>query len=366
MNILEYKAKEVFKRYGIEVPNGKIITNENEISNVNKKVALKAQVPTGGRGKAGGIKFASNTDEAKKFAKELLGMEIRGYKVREVLIEDALDIEKELYLGFTIDRERKASIIIASAKGGVDIESVDEAFIYKKLINPFVGLQPFIIRELLLKLGIKGNEAKEIGKIATNLYSLFKKEDAELVEINPLVLTKDGKVTAGDAKLVIDNDSLFRHPEYKIYDEDLPTLEREARRKGISFIQLDGNIGVIANGAGLTMATLDSLIAFGGKGGVFLDLGGTDDPEKVKECFVLMKKANPKVILMNIFGGITKCDTVAQGVKEVILSEGIKCPIVGRIKGLNEERAREILKDAGLIPALTIEEAAEKATKLAG
>jgi succinyl-CoA synthetase beta subunit len=255
---------------------------------------------------------------------------------------------------------------MASASGGMDIESVPDEKIFKEWINPLIGIQPFNIRNIVTKLKTGKEEGKDLSKVLFKIYHLFRDYDCELVEINPLIITSSGGVLALDSKVIINDDALFRHPDIISENIELTPLEKDAREKGITFIQLDGEIGVIANGAGLTMATLDALTNFKGKGGVFLDLGGTDDPEKVKQAFELMKKAKPKVIFLNLFGGITKCDTVAKGVKAVISKEGIDCPVITRIKGMNEDIAKDILKDAGLITATTLEDAAKRSCDLAG
>jgi succinyl-CoA synthetase beta subunit len=254
-------------------------------------------------------------------------------------------------------------LIMASAAGGMDIESVPEDQILMVSLDPLIGYQPYIGRRVARSVGLEGDQAAQMESICRGLCELVKEEDAELAEINPLVVTEDGKVIAGDGKVTIDSDALFRHEEYAELKEDLTPLEEKAKRLDIAFVQLDGNIGVIANGAGLTMATLDSLNMFDGKAGVFLDLGGTDDPEKVKQAMLLMEEAVPKVILVNIFGGITKCDTVAAGLLEAMSEKKIRAPIVARIKGVNEEHAREMLKNAGVIPASGLTEAAELAAK---
>jgi succinyl-CoA synthetase beta subunit len=253
-----------------------------------------------------------------------------------------------------------------SAEGGMDIESVPDEKIYKEWVNPMIGLQPFNIRNLLQHLDLSKEDSKAIASVISKIYKLFREYDCELVEINPLIFKKEGGVMALDSKVMINDDAMYRHTDIIPELVELTDLEKDAKDKGIAFIQLDGNIGVIANGAGLTMATLDALTHYDGKGGVFLDLGGTDDPEKVKQAFELMKKAKPKVIFLNLFGGITKCDTVAKGVKAVITKEGIDCPVITRIKGMNEEQAKEILKDAGLITGTTLQDAAQKSSDLAG
>jgi succinyl-CoA synthetase beta subunit len=245
----------------------------------------------------------------------------------------------------------------------MDIESVPEDKILMMPVDPIIGYQPFVGRYVASFMKLEPELVKQVADICARLHELVVREDAELAEINPLVITKDGRVIAGDGIITIDSDALFRHKDYESLTEDLTPLEEKAKRLDIAFVQLDGNIGVIANGAGLTMATLDSINMFGGKAGVFLDLGGTDDPEKVKSAMLLMSEAHPKVILLNIFGGITKCDTVAKGVLEAIEQNKIMTPIVARIKGVNEEAGRTMLKNAGMIPAYGLSEAAELASK---
>ena len=366
MKLVEYRGKELFNKYGIAVPTGNLVSDKNDFANLKFPIVLKAQVPIGGRGKAGGIKKAKDLKEAKEKLNQIMGMDIRGFKVGKVLAEETADIKKELYLSISLDRTKRMPLIMASAEGGMDIESVPDDKIFKEWVNPLIGIQPFNIRNIVSKLGFGKEESKEISKVLTKIYKLFREYDCELVEINPLIITGDGGVMAIDSKIIINDDAMFRHQDIIPEHVELTALEKDAKEKGITFIQLDGNIGVIANGAGLTMATLDALTHFKGKGGVFLDLGGTDDPEKVKQAFELMKKAKPKVIFLNLFGGITKCDTVATGVKAVISKEGIDCPVITRIKGMNEDEAKEILKDAGLITATTLQDAAQRSSDLAG
>ena len=363
MKFYEYKAHEIFRKYGMPVPRGVLASRPEDIVDPPLPCVVKAQVLVGGRGKAGGIKFAHTLEEAREAARAILGMTIGPYTVRHVFAQELLDIAQELYLSFTIDRSARAPLLMASALGGIDVESVPAAKLFKVHIPPLVGLQPYVLRALAKKLGLPTEIANQVSDVTRKAYALFRGEDAELVEINPLAVLKDGRVVAGDAKLVVDDNAEFRHPEYADLPQDRTPLEEEAHDKGITFIQLDGDIGVIANGAGLTMATLDVLNLKGGRGGAFLDLGGTDDPEKVKQAFEILLKAKPSVILLNIFGGITKADTVAIGVKEALEAMHVSVPVVARIKGVNEDRAREILQGIGY-PAETIEEAAELAVKL--
>ena len=366
MKLFEYRGKQLFQSYGIETPNGQLVESEKDLSKLKFPYVLKAQVPIGGRGKAGGIKTTDNLKDATEKFSQIFGMDIKGYIVRKVLAEEKVDIFKEFYMSITLDRSKQMPLLMVSAEGGMDIESVPDDRIYKVWINPFIGLQPFHIKEVVMKLKLDKEQGKEFGKVLSKLYKLFRDYDCELVEINPIIITPKGSVVALDSKVIINDDAMYRHTDIVPENIELTPLERDAKEKGISFIQLEGNIGVIANGAGLTMATLDALNHYKGKAGVFLDLGGTDDPEKVKQAFELMKKAKPKIIFLNLFGGITKCDTVATGVRAVISKEGIDCPVITRIKGMNEEKAKEILKDAGLITAATLEEAAEKASEMAG
>ncbi len=363
MKFYEYRAHEIFRKYGIPVPRGVLASRPEEIVDPPLPSVVKAQVLIGGRGKAGGIKFANSVEEARDAARQILGMTIGPYTVKQVYAQEMLDIAQELYLSITIDRSARAPLLMASATGGMEIESVPEKNIFRMHLPPLVGLQPYVLRALAKKLGLPREVASQVSEIARKAYALFRGEDAELVEINPLAVLKDGRVMAGDAKLIVDDNAEYRHPEYAELPQDRTPLEEEAHDKGITFIQLDGDIGVIANGAGLTMATLDVLNLKGGRGGTFLDLGGTDDPEKVKQAFEILLKARPSVILLNIFGGITKADTVATGVKEALEDMHIRVPVVARIKGVNEDRAREILKGIGH-PADTMEEAAELAVKV--
>jgi succinyl-CoA synthetase beta subunit len=363
MKLFEYVAKGVLARHGIPVPEGFVVSSASQIRRVPSPIMVKAQVLTGGRGKAGGIRPANNIDEARKAASEILGMNIKGFLTREVLLERRLEVVKELYLGVTIDRSRGCLLMMASPSGGMDIEAVPEDKILMLPIDPLIGYQPFYGKKVAAFMGLEKDQGAHVEHICQRLYELVMKEDAELAEINPLVVTSEGRVIAGDAKITIDSDALFRHPEFEKYAEDLTPLEAKARSMDIAFVQLDGNIGVIANGAGLTMATLDSINLYGGKAGIFLDLGGTDDPEKVKKAMLLMLEAGPRVILLNIFGGITRCDTVAKGVLEAMEGRTDKIPIVARIKGVNEAEGREMLKSAGMIPASGLNEAAEKASQ---
>ncbi|MFQ5909090.1 MAG: succinate--CoA ligase subunit beta [Thermoplasmata archaeon] len=365
MKFLEHTAKSLFQKYGIPVPKGILVESGEDIKTVSYPVAVKAQVLVGGRAKAGAIRFARSHEEASKAASEIIGMDVHGFKVQQVLVEEKISTSREFYLGIAIDREARSPLLMASAEGGVEIESVPDDRIFKKHIPPLSSLPSDVLRDASEFLRLAEHEEKEFSAIVDSLFQLFEKEDAVLVEVNPLAQTNEGFV-AVDAKLIVDDNALYRHKEFQDMEQDFTPLEKEAKSKGIAFIQLGGDIGVIANGAGLTMATLDAISAKGGRGGVFLDLGGTDDPEKVKQAVRLMKKARPSVILLNVFGGITRCDSVALGVKEVLDEEGIEPPVVARIKGVHEAEAKRILRNAGFVAVSSLERAAEETVRLTG
>ncbi|NYT12859.1 MAG: ADP-forming succinate--CoA ligase subunit beta [Methanomassiliicoccales archaeon] len=362
MKLLEHQAKELFREYGIPTPCGYLVDNPNDVDDHIGDSVIKAQVLIGGRGKAGGIRFANDAESAREEVRNVLGMDIRGFKVRRVLIEERLHIARELYMGIAIDRSRGLPLLLASKEGGVEIESVKDELIGRWHLVPDDKTDG-IVNEITSFLALNGMK-EQVARLVESLWRLFWDKDCELVEINPLVVRKEGDMVASDAKIIINDDALFRHPELPIEEEDLTPLERRARDKGIAFVQLDGGIGVIANGAGLTMSTLDTLSLYGGKGGVFLDLGGTDDVAQVVEAFRLMVDASPKVILVNIFGGITKCDTVAKGIVQAKESLHISYPMVARIKGVNETEARRILEENGIFALQDLDRACRKASEL--
>jgi succinyl-CoA synthetase beta subunit len=366
MKLLEYRAKRLFDSYGIPIPDGYVVRGPEELLDVSSPSVLKAQVPVGGRGKAGGIKFASTLQEARTAITGILELDISGHVPEEILVERRLAIEREIYLSITIDWSRRIPMLLASPEGGIEIENVPDKKIGKWYVHPFVGIQAYQIREVCSFLRVEDQQRRELSDLLRNLWRLFWENDCELTEINPLVQTEDGRLVAGDAKITINDDSLYRHREMLALEEELTPLEREAKEKGIAFVKLDGEIGVIANGAGLTMATLDNLELHGGRGGVFLDLGGTDDPKKAEQAFELMIKASPKVILLNIFGGMTKCDSVAEGVLAVKNKLGISIPVVARVRGMNEQRGRDMLSSAGIIALKNLDEACLKASELGG
>ncbi len=369
LNLYEYQGRELYERFGVPCAKGFVVESmeelEAKIGQAHFPVVVKAQVLVGGRGKAGGVKFADNAQQLREVTKSILGLNIKGHITKKVMVAQKLDFQSEFYCSFLVDRATRKFMLIFSADGGVEIESVPESRIFKTTIDPLPGFQPFHARAVLLKSGLDADTQKQIGALLEKLYKVFTQMDAELVEVNPLARLADGRVVAGDAKVVLNDSALFRHKEFQQRDESMTELEQEAKNKGVALVQLDGDIGVMANGAGLTMATLDALTEFGGKAGIFLDLSGTDNPEKVAEAVRLMKKAKPNVMLLNLFGGITKCDTVAKGLVSVLQAEGVEFPIITRIKGTNAKEANEILHSFGLETANTLQEAAKKAAEMA-
>ncbi len=372
VKLAEWRGKEIFRRYGVPLPRGRVVRSPEEAraatesGDVPLPCVVKAQVLAGGRGKGGAVQFANSPAEAESAARSILGMEFKGEKVKEVLLEEKLPIGKELYVSLTLDRSLRLPILIASAQGGVEIESVADDALVRLPIHPFIGLATYERRKVTRFLGLNGPTAKSFDNLIERLWWVFQKEDAELVEINPLAVVGDGLV-ALDAKVIVEDDATFRHPEYADIRDDRTPLEEIAREKGIAFVQLDGNIGVIANGAGLTMATLDVLQQFGGRPGIFLDLGGTDDPAKVTEAFLLMAQARPAAVFLNIFGGVTRCDTVAKGLVEAMrqVPAQEKFPLVARIRGNNEAEGVEILRSAGITSLRELEESAKAAVAAA-
>ncbi|HXW67656.1 MAG TPA: ADP-forming succinate--CoA ligase subunit beta [Thermoplasmata archaeon] len=372
VKLAEWRGKRLFRNYGIALPRGEVARSAEEAESLIRRGAvplpcvIKAQVLAGGRGKGGAVRFASTPEEARNAAAAILGLEFKGEKVRELLLEEKLAIGKELYLSITLDRSLRVPIVIASPQGGVEIESVDDAAIDRTPVDPFPGLAAYERRKIARSLGLSGGPATVLDALLSSLWRLFVAEDAELVEINPLAVVGEGLV-ALDAKVVIEDDAAFRHPEYAEIRDDRTPLEEIAREKEIAFVQLDGNIGVIANGAGLTMATLDVLKEFGGEPGVFLDLGGTDDPKKVTEAFLLMARARPKAVFLNIFGGVTRCDTVANGLVAAMqqVPPADRFPLVARIRGNNETEGIEILRRSGITSIPSLKESAQAAVAAA-
>lgn len=369
MKMFEYMGKELFAKYGLPVPKGRMITNPDDAAQVAAEigapVVIKSQVLSGKRGKAGGIKFANTPEEAKAAAKEIFGMTIQGLPVEILLVEEKLQIDKELYLSITIDNAAKKPILIASAYGGMDIEEVEEELIIKKHLDVELGMQGFIARDVVRRMGVSlaSPHGKELVKIITTLYKIFVQKDADLVEINPLVFSGD-KVIAADAKVTIDDEALYRQKDLPRVEERTAT-EKAAYDLGLSFVELDGNIGVMANGAGITMGTLDSLAYYGGAAANFLDAGGGTGEEGTAKALELILSRNPKAIIINIFGGITRCDDVARAFASVKKKRGIPVPVVIRLVGTNQDEGRAILKEVGIEAFDFMQDAAMKAVELA-
>ena len=382
MNIHEYQAKELLRRFGIPVPRGRAALTLQEVRAIAGELGgscvVKAQIHAGGRGKAGGVKLAGSPEEAEKIPGEMLGKKLvthqtgpQGRQVRYLLVEEKLNIEREFYLGMVMDRSLSCVSVIASAEGGVEIEQVAQRSpekILKEAIDPAVGLLPFQCRRLAYGLGLSGQQANLLLSITQGLYRAFVERDCSLAEINPLLLTREGKLVALDAKMNFDNNALFRQPEItalRDLDEEDPK-EYEASQLGLSYISLEGNIGCMVNGAGLAMATMDIIKLYGGEPANFLDVGGGATKDKVTEAFkLLLSDKRVEGVLVNIFGGIMRCDVIAQGVVEAAREMRVTVPLVVRLQGTNVELGKKILSGSGLsiIPAETMAEAAEKIVK---
>lgn len=371
MKMFEYMGKELFAQFGLPVPKGRMVTTPDDAAKVAAEiggpVVIKSQVLIGKRGKAGGIKFADNPEGAKAAAEEILGMTIQGLPVNILLVEEKLKIDKELYMSITVDGAAKAPVLIASAYGGMDIEEQPEEYIIKRHIDPELGMQAFIARDVVRKMGIslKSPHGREIVKIIQVLYEIFTQKDAELVEINPLVFSDD-KVIAADSKVTIDDDAIFRHKELP-YVEDRSDIEKAAKDLGLSFVDLGlgGDIAVMANGAGITMGTLDTIQYFGGTPANFLDCGGGTGREATAKALEILLSLKPKVVFINIFGGITRCDDVANAVADVYKARGgFPVPIVIRLVGTNQDIGRAILKEIGVEAYDFMEDGAKKAIEI--
>ena len=375
MKLLEYQAKEVLATLGIAIPPGRVARTPDEAAAAAQAlgpVAVKAQVPVGGRGKAGGIKLAQTPEEARRAAEQIIGMDIKGFKVPLVYCEGALDIGQEIYLGFTVDRDARANILMLSARGGMDIEAVAEetpAAIAKFYPNPWRGPLNFELNRLVFEAGL-GEHARALLPVIRALHRAIPEYDAVTAEINPLVITSAGDVVAGDAKLETDENAAFRQREleakYGAILEGDP-YEVEAKKRGLTFVSLDGYIGVVANGAGLSMGTLDLVKRAGGDAANFCDIGGGARADVVRNALEVIL-SNPKVrgVLINVFGGITRTDEVARGVVEVRDQLGIKVPLVVRLSGTNEEEGKRILRENGIEPGDNGWAAAQKIVELAG
>ena len=375
MKLHEYQSKRIFAQYGVPIPNGDVATTPEQARQIaarlGKRVVIKSQVLVGGRGKAGGIRLAKDPDEAERLADQILGMNIKGLTVKKVLIDEAAEIATEIYLGIVIDRARHRPVMMASSEGGVEIEEVARQTperIVKIVIDPFLGLQAYQGRELAFGIGIPKNLTRDFCTIAESLYAAFVGCDASLAEINPLVITGEGKLLAVDGKILLDDNALFRHfelAEMRDADEETPE-EQEARRHGLSYVKLDGEIGCMVNGAGLAMATMDVTKLFGGAPANFLDIGGGAQADKVAAALrIILSDPNVKAVLFNIFGGITRCDEVAKGILAALKEVPTGVPMVARLVGTNEEQGRALLAGAHMGTAATLTEAAQKAVAAA-
>ncbi len=375
MKVHEYQAKEIFADYGIPIPPGQVADTPGQVreiaARVGPPVMVKAQVHVGGRGKAGGIKLARTVDQAGELSEKILGMKIKGLEVRKVLIYKALDIDSEAYLGVIVDRANQVPVVMVSAAGGVDIEEVARETpekIHKLAVDPLFGLQAYQARELAFRIYDDPGVALRAARILQQLYRAFWECDASLMEINPLVVTGDGQVMALDAKFNVDDNALYRQPriaQMRDAAAEVPE-ELEAREEGLSYVKLDGAVGCIVNGAGLAMGTMDLIKYYGGEPANFLDIGGSSSPQKVKTAMdILLRDSNVKVILFNIFGGITRCDDVANGLIAAIGEMGANLPMVIRLTGTNAEQAKEILRGADLTAVDSMEEVVQRAVQMA-
>ncbi len=384
MKIHEYQAKKILAQFGVPIPRGEVASNPHQVYDIATRlggtVVVKAQIHAGGRGKGGGVKLAADPAEAEKLASQIIGMKLvthqtgpEGRTVRRVLIEEGMRIKKEFYLGIVIDRASQRPVFMTSTEGGMDIEKVAAEtphLINKEYIDPRVGFQAFNARRLAFGLGLTGELLAPATKFMTALYRAFEATDASLVEINPFLLTEDGRLLALDAKMNFDDNALYRHKdllENRDYYEEDP-LEIKASRYGINYIRLDGTIGCMVNGAGLAMATMDIVKLAGGSPANFLDVGGGATAEQVRNAFqILLADKNVKGVLINIFGGIMRCDIVASGVVEAARSMGVTVPMVVRLEGTNVEQGQEILRTSGLkfTVADGMKDAADKVVALA-
>jgi succinyl-CoA synthetase beta subunit len=381
MNLHEYQSKDLFREYGIPVPQGYIARSADEAMSVSKRIdgdlwVIKAQIHSGGRGKVGGVKIAKTIDEVSRFSKEMLGKKMvtnqtgpDGLPVNSVYVESASEIQKEIYLSILLDRENEMISFVASKAGGMNIEEVAEKepeSILKITINPALGLMPFQIRELIEGLELDKKQGKEFSKITKKMYALFLDKDASLIEVNPLIITKKGELLALDAKINIDTNALFRQSDLlSLRDSSQEDLsENNAAEKGLNYISLDGDIACMVNGAGLAMATMDLIKLHGGEPANFLDVGGGATAEKVSFALkLILSNKNVKAILVNIFGGIVRCDLIAEGVIEAVKEIDVKVPVIVRLEGTNVEKGRVLLKESGLkiLSASDLTDAAKKA-----
>jgi len=370
LNLHEYQAKEFLRREGVPIPSGEVASTPAEAAAIAQKigrpVVVKAQVLTGGRGKAGGVKLAQTPAEAEAVASKILGMDIRGHLVRKVLVTDAAAIAREIYLGAIVDRSTRSVVLMVSAEGGVEIEEVARTApekIMRISIDPYLGFSDYQGREIGFALGLDARQVRVFSQIARALVNTLVTNDASLLEINPLAVTPSGELLGLDAKMVIDDNALYRHSEFEalrdVEAED--PIERRAREEGITYIKLDGTVGCVVNGAGLAMATMDVIKLHGAEPANFLDIGGGARSERVAAALsLILSDAKVKAVLFNIFGGITRCDEVARGIVSALDSlGGAKVPIVVRLAGVNEAEGREILKQANIVAVSSMSEAAQ-------
>lgn len=374
MKLHEYQSKQIFAKHGVPIPKGRVAATANEAKAIAEelggRVVVKSQVLVGGRGKAGGIRLAKSPDEAEDIAAEILTMEIKGLPVRKVLVDEAANINSEIYLGITNDRAARKPVMIASSEGGVDIEETareNPKAIVRIHIDPLLGLRDYQARDLAAGIDLPREHWRAFGGIANGLWQAYKSSDANLAEINPLVIA-DNRLLAVDGKMVIDDNALFRHPELtEMRDLDVEAdAETEARKYGLSFIKLDGEIGCMVNGAGLAMTTMDIIKLYGGEPANFLDIGGGAGSEKVAAALrIILGDSSVKAVLINIFGGITRGDEVARGILEALKAFNSNVPMVARLVGTKAEEGRQILADAQMITAKSLSDAAQKAVKAA-
>lgn len=376
MKLFEYEAKIVLAKYGIPTPKGGLATNTSQAlevaSRLKPPLAVKSQVLVAGRGKAGGILFADSAEEAKMATEKLLTMQIKGIPVKSVWIEEKIHVKRELYFGITIDRFNQTYVAIASAMGGTEIEEVASKTpekVIKTSINSQLGFRTFQARQVATRIGYTGNQISELARIFERLYVAAMDHDAELIEMNPLVETTEGKFVAADSRVIIDDNALFRHQEYKKRflegEGELSPQELEAMKDDLAYVKLDGNIGVIGNGAGLVMATLDTIQYYGGKPANFLDVGGGAPSEKIAQALkIVLSDPKVKVLFINILGGITRCDEVAKGILEAKNNVGVTKPMVIRLVGTNEQEGKRILTESGIHMLESMEEAAQKAVEI--
>ncbi len=375
MKLHEYQSKQIFAKYGVPIPRGRVVTTAGEVKHLaeelGNRVVIKAQVLVGGRGKAGGIRLAKTAKEAEELATHILGMELKGLPVRKILVDEAVSITKEIYLGITNDRTARKPVMMASSAGGVDIEEVAARTpekIIKVHIDPLLGLREYQARDLASAIDLPRNLWRSFSDVATGLWNAYVACDATLAEINPLVITNEQRLLALDGKMVVDDNALPRHPELnEMRDMDVEDeAEVEARKYGLSYISLDGEIGCMVNGAGLAMATMDIIKLSGGEPANFLDIGGGASAEKVAAALrIILADSKVKAVLFNIFGGITRCDEVARGILTALKEVNTQVPMVVRLVGTNAEEGRRLLAEANMATAETLLEAAQKAVAIA-